>query len=437
MSALAAASRAPLVEKAEYGPQAATPSLDIGTHAGQVAADLVGLERCLLGDVIYVPEDASEPPQHDGAKSGKRHDRDRRYEKEDVHLEEFVHMQSMVARRGACPWYAVSMKPHKDLPMLVFLFGISVLAYLVFAPFLVIISVAAVLAVLLHPSYEKLSRSLGGWKSGAALITVALTLALVVGPLFYLGAQVLGQAQAAYAGIQGGGAGAMLAVQAAIDNAVRSVSPGFTLDLHALVGNALAAISNNLGSLAYKTVAVVFETFLMLLALFYFLRDGRSWLASAVHMSPFGKDATDDLARRLHVTILSVVRGTLFIVIVRAACMWAAFSLFGIPNAVLWGVAGGVIGAIPGLGTAFAFVCAVAYLYVQGQVLLAVGLALVGVFAVIFVDNILTSYFFSAGLDVPPLFMLFAILGGIAIFGPLGFLLGPLVLSAFVSAVRA
>jgi predicted PurR-regulated permease PerM len=66
----------------------------------------------------------------------------------------------------------------------------------------------------------------------------------------------------------------------------------------------------------------------------------------------------------------------------------------------------------------------------------AVGLALYGIVTVILVDNILTSYFFGKGLEVSPIFVLFSILGGIFFFGPLGFILGPLVLSVFLSIVR-
>jgi predicted PurR-regulated permease PerM len=207
-------------------------------------------------------------------------------------------------------------------------------------------------------------------------------------------------------------------------------------DLNAYVGNTLAFISNNLASLIYQTLFVLFDTFLMLLALFFFLRDGRGLLASFAKISPFGKEVTNGILNKMYQTIGSVVRGTLYIVLIRFLCMWAAFFLFGIPNALLWSSVGGVIGAIPGLGTAFAFVGAVAYLYVLGNIPAAIGLAVLGCGIVILIDNILTSYFFGKGLGVPSIFVLFSILGGIIFFGPLGFILGPLVLSVFLSVIR-
>lgn len=335
-------------------------------------------------------------------------------------------------------WYAVGMDTHRleNISLLALLAGISILLYFVFAPFLLVLALAAVFAIFLHTPYEKLVSFLKGWKSLAALVTVGLMLVLFIVPLFFLGVQIFQEAQHLYLGMQGNGVQYMRTVQTAIENPIQNIFPGFTFDLHAYVGNVLVFISNNLGSLVYQTLYIIFETFLLLLTLFFFLRDGRGLLASFAKISPFGREATNEILDTMYRTIKSVVRGTLFIILIRSVCMWIAFSLFGIPNAILWSAAGGVLGAIPGLGTAFAFVGAVAYLYLQGAVLPAIGLALLGSATVILVDNILTSYFFSKGLEVSSIFVLFSILGGIIFFGPLGFLLGPLVLSVFLSIIR-
>lgn len=228
----------------------------------------------------------------------------------------------------------------------------------------------------------------------------------------------------------------MQAVQAAIESPIQRLFPGFVFNLNAYIGNTLTFISNNLGSLVYQTFYVLFDTFLMLLALFFFLRDGRSFLAAFARISPFGKELTNDILEKMYQTIRAVVRGTLFIAIIRWILLGIAFSLFGIPNALLWSSIGGIIGAIPGVGTPFALVGAVAYLYLQGNMSAAIVLALLGIVIVGLVDNLLTSYFFSKGLEVSPVFILFSLLGGIVFFGPIGFVLGPLVLSVFLSVIR-
>ncbi len=324
----------------------------------------------------------------------------------------------------------------ESFSLLALFIAVSVLLFFVFSPFLIVLTLAAVFAILLHRPYEKLVRIFGGSGSAAALFVVGLMLVFFIVPLFFVGTQVFQEAQSLYGGVYGNETQYMHTIQNAVQNSVRQLFPGFVFDLNAYVGNALAFISNNLGSLIYQTVYVLFDTFLMLLALFFFLRDGRAFLSSITRISPFGKEVTREILDKMYQTVGSVVRGTLYIVLIRWICIWIAFYLFGIPSAVLWSGIGGIIGAIPGLGTAFAFVGAIVYLYLQGNVLSALGLAVLGSGIVLLVDNILTSYFFGKGLEVSSLFVLFSILGGIIFFGPLGFILGPLVLSVFLSVIH-
>ncbi len=321
-------------------------------------------------------------------------------------------------------------------PFLILFACISILLFFIFAPFLSILALAAVFAVLLNKPYEVLTRFFGGWKNVSATVTVGLTLILFIVPLFFLGAQIFEEIQNVYTSIYGTNANYLQVIQKAIQSPIRSIIPGFTFNINAYIGNALAVISNNLGTLVYQTFFVVFETFLMLLALFFFLRDGRGILSSFSVASPLGEKMTNEIFKKMYQTIGSVIHGTLVNALIRWAGISVAFYLFGIPNFILWGALGGIVGAIPGLGTIFAFVPSVVYLYIQGNILAAIGLALFGIALVILVDNILTAYFFGKGFSVSPIFVLFSILGGIVFFGPIGFILGPLALSVFLSVAR-
>lgn len=324
----------------------------------------------------------------------------------------------------------------RQISLLVLFAAVSILMFFVFSPFLVILALAAVFATLLHRPYEKLVQIFGGWQSASALSTVLLMLVFFIVPIFFLGVQISQEAQDLYSSLYGNQAQYMDSIQSAIETPVRTFIPGFVLNINGYVANTLIFVSNNFGSIIYQTFYVVFATFLMLLALFFFLRDGRSLLGAFVRISPFGHKVTGEIINRMHKTINSVVLGTVCIVLIRWVCLWVAFYLFGIPNAILWSSIGGIIGAIPGLGTPFAFIPAIAYLYLAGNGFGAILLSVYGIATVILADNILTAYFFGKGIEVSPIFVLFSILGGIIFFGPLGFILGPLVLSVFVSVIR-
>lgn len=325
---------------------------------------------------------------------------------------------------------------HRDnlnLSLLVLLIGVSVLMFFVFAPFLSVLALSAVFAVLLRPVYDWAERLFRGSKTLASLATVFLMLMLCIVPLFLLGVQITKEAQHLYLAVQTNGSEYLQTVETALQGLV----PGLQFDLHTYISNGLVFVANHLGSFLYQTLYLLFATFIMLLTLYFFLHDGKALVSSFKKMSPFGREVTDRILAALHQTTRSIVRGTLYIALLRWLCIWVAFALFRIPDAVFWSSVGGVLGAIPGVGTAFGFAGAVIYLYLAGQNYAALGLAVVGVVTATLIDNILTTYFYGKGIEVPPIFVLFSILGGLIFFGPLGFIFGPLVLSVFVSVVRA
>ncbi len=232
---------------------------------------------------------------------------------------------------------------------------VAALLFFVFAPFVQILTLAAVFAVLFQPLYQRLARELGGWKSVAALLTVAMVLVFLIVPLFFLGSQIFTEAQGLYAGGR-----YLQALQTIVEGPVRHFVPSFSFDINAYVGNLLTFISNNLASLVSQTFYVILDTFLMLLAFFFFLRDGRDLVGAIADVSPFGGAETAEILGKMYQTTRSIVKGTLLAALIRLVLNGVGFYLFGVPNASLWSLIGGVVGAIPGLGTPFAFIPAVA-----------------------------------------------------------------------------
>ena len=313
---------------------------------------------------------------------------------------------------------------------------VSTALFYVFAPFLQLLALAAMLAVLFHAPFEELATLFRGYRSIAAVIIVVVVLIFFIVPLFFLGWQIFQEAQGLYTTTQGSGADYAQTIQNAIENPIQRIFPNFAFDVNAYVENIVGFVSANLGGLVSGTFYLLLETFLMLLAFFFFLRDGEQLLVAVHSISPFQEVHTHEILNNMHRTIESVMTGTLVIALIRWILVGIGFYLFGIPNAVLWGSIGGIVGAIPGLGTPFVFIPAVAFFYFQGNIVAAIGLAVFGLIVMGYVDNILTPYFFGKGLPVSPIFILFSILGGIIFFGPFGFILGPLVLSVFLSVIH-
>jgi predicted PurR-regulated permease PerM len=313
----------------------------------------------------------------------------------------------------------------ESLSLLALFAGVSILLFYVFRPFIQVLALAAVFAVLLQYPFEWLTKKIYGSKTLAASVVVIMLVIFFIAPIFLLGIEIFNEAQSLYTGIQGNDMHYLSALQTIIQNPIQKLSPGFTFDINAYVGNAFAFISNNLASLVYQTFFVVFETILMLLAFFFFLRDGEGTFEHIKGISPFGNEVTAD-----------IVKGTILIALIRWIFVGVGFFIFGIPNAIFWGSIGGIVGAIPGVGTLVVFLPAIVFLFIKGYILSAIGLTVFTVIALMLLDNVLTPYFFQKGLDAPQIFVLFSILGGILFFGPLGFIFGPLVLSVFLSVFK-
>ena len=105
------------------------------------------------------------------------------------------------------------------------------------------------------------------------------------------------------------------------------------------------------------------------------------------------------------------------------------------PNPALWGVIAGLASFIPNLGTSVVSIPAILFLYFTGMPLHALGLLIWSMFLVGTIDNILSPYIISKDTEIPSIFMLFSILGGISLMGTIGILIGPLTLSLLYSLV--
>ena len=316
---------------------------------------------------------------------------------------------------------------------------LSVLTFFVFQPFLRVLVLGIVLAVLFHPLYEKIVKDYHSDKkfvqSLVAFLMVVIALFFLIIPILFFGLQIFGQAQNFFSLTQVGQEQYIQTIQNNADTLVQYVVPGFSFNISDFLHNAVAFVSANIGSLISKTAFIVFDIFFLLFVFFFFVRDGQKMLDSFVSLSPFEKVQNKEILHSVYRTITSVIRGTLFVGLIRLVLITAAFYFLGIPNALLWGGVAGIVGAIPGLGTPFAVVPAFLYLLLYGSLFSAIGMAIFGGLLFFFVDNMLSAYFFGKGLDVPAPFVLFSILGGVLFFGPLGFIFGPIVLSLFISLV--
>lgn len=315
-----------------------------------------------------------------------------------------------------------------------------VAAIFIFLPFLTPLILGGAMAVVSYPLYKwfcKIFAKGSDRSNWAALATTVVVLIVVLGPVFFLVASVYSETQSLYLALTDeGGRSQVITVlnslSASLSHALFDIFPAYSFDslniteyFKKILEWAFANLDNIFGGLA----RVAGYAFVFLLALFYFLRDGAIFKKHFVSWSPLLDTHDEYVTRTLKRAILSIVFGALAVGVIQGILTGFGFWVFGIPAPSIWGSVAAVASLVPGLGTSLVIVPGIVYLVITGHYLYGIGLAIWGVFAVGLIDNFLGPHLLRRGIDVHPFIILISVLGGIAIFGPIGFVLGPLVLA--------
>lgn len=306
---------------------------------------------------------------------------------------------------------------------------------LIFYPFLAMLVLAAAFAVVLSPIYSWIKKHLVkniSWL--ASLLTIILFLICLCVPLFFVGKAVFNQTQDLYLNIISSGSSSDFIES--IDSSLNKLLPsGFNFDVHAKITQLVSSLSNNLAQFFSSTVNSIIMFVLMIFTLFYLLKDGEKWEKGFMKIFPLSDRNINEILTNLKKSINRIFKGSFIIAIAQGLLAWGGFMIFGVPNAIIWAIVAAVASFVPTIGTSIVTVPAILFLFFTGMQLQALGLLIWSILLVGAIDNVLSPYIISKDTEIPSLFILFAILGGVSLLGPLGILIGPLVLSLLYSLI--
>lgn len=319
----------------------------------------------------------------------------------------------------------------------VFFFGLLAIAgYLVWqiaAPFIGALALSAIIVTICYPLYERVRAKT--WRQNetlASLITTLLVLVIIILPLVLMFSLVAREMISFYQDIQS--SSEELSFQKSVDfleAKVQSVAPGFELDLKEQLQVAGAWVVGNLGSIFASTLSTLFLLLLSILGTFYFFRDGKDLMQLLIKVSPLPNHQDEIIFERMAKSVRAVATGTILLALIQGTLASIGFLIFGVPHAFLWGTLASIGALMPSIGTALATVPAVIYLFVTGDTTMGIGLSIWSVLIVGFVDNLVGPYLIGRRNNMHPLIILIAVLGGINLFGPIGFIVGPVIVTLF------
>lgn len=310
-----------------------------------------------------------------------------------------------------------------------FLILIGALALFIALPYMQAIVLAAALAVVCYHPYRWLVRKLK-YEALAAALMILLVIAVLFVPISLVGVRAFREATNLYNHINNYSL-QDLQSNPFIARFLERVSPE-TLDQpqDALKG-ILDWLIASAGYFFTSTIGIFLNAVLCIFALFYFLKDGKSLREWLIAFTPLPAHYDVMILDRLTRTVNSVIRGYLVVGLVHGLAAGIGLTIFGVPNATLWGIIVAIAALVPAVGATTVYAPSIIYLFLQGQIAPAIGLWIWWLAMIMLIDNMLTPKLVSRGARIHPFAVFVAVIGGITFFGPVGFLIGPLVFSLF------
>lgn len=318
---------------------------------------------------------------------------------------------------------------------------ISALFLTMIKQFLMAIFMAGLFAAMVSPIHKWLTPRLGGRENLASILTIIGIVFLVLIPLSVLIGVVAGQA--VHVG---------QSVTPWVESFVKEPS-ALTVYLEKIpyyeeilpyrdmilekAGQAVGMISNllinSLSSMTIMTINVIFNVVIMLYVMFYFLTMGDMLLDKILYYLPLAHHDEERLLQRFTSVAGATMKSTLIIGILQGGLCGLAFYLAGIQGAVFWGTVMAVMSIIPAFGTAIVWGPALVILAMTGDFTGVIILVVICGAVAGNLDNVLRPRLVGKDTEMHDLFVLFGTLGGLAMFGILGIIIGPIISALFIT----
>ncbi len=305
--------------------------------------------------------------------------------------------------------------------------------FLIWLPFLKLLALGAILAVLFEPVNRKLKERIKN-PNAASFATILLILLVVLLPVYLVGQTLFSELLGFYNRYKDG------SLDIDRDAIVRSLPPQFQAwasrflsDFSAQVSGFASTAFSSITSIVSNITNFIVGLVLVLFTVYYLLVDWEKIKDFINSIFPISSERENLVAGKLERAIGGVVKGSFLVALLQAIIATVGFLIFGVPQPFLWGAFTLLAALVPTVGTSLSLVPAVLYLLITNHTGAGIGLAIWGATAVGLVDNVVSPKLIGSRTNLHPLLVLFSVIGGLQFFGIIGFLLGPILMAVFVS----
>jgi predicted PurR-regulated permease PerM len=333
----------------------------------------------------------------------------------------------------------------EDKTFLLLIIAVSLAFAWILWPFYGAVFWATVLAIVFAPLYRRLSRSMRQRRTLAALATLMIVLMIVILPLTLVGALLLQEGFSVYERIQSGELNIVRYFQqvfGALPAWVTDLLDRFGLTNLGLMQERLSSslvkgsqfVAAQAFNIGQNTFDFIVNLFIVLYLLFFLLRDGDDLFKRIKDAIPLHAEQQRALFSKFTAVIRATVKGNIVVAVVQGALGGLIFWFLGVHAAVLWAVLMAFLSLLPAVGAGLVWLPVAIYFLVTGAMWQGIVLIAYGVLVIGLVDNILRPILVGKDTKMPDYVVLISTLGGMAIFGLNGFVIGPVIAAMFMAA---
>jgi predicted PurR-regulated permease PerM len=300
-------------------------------------------------------------------------------------------------------------------------------------------------AIIFTPLYKWLRRKMGGKSTWAALATLVITLFIVILPLSMIGVSLVQEVMLVAQSIRSGQinfAAYFQQIYNAMPRPLISLAERFNLGDMASWQERISAgaaqgsqiVAGQALTIGQNTFDFLVSFFVMLYLLFFLLRDGATLSSMVRNAVPLAKPHTHFLLNKFTTVIRATIKGNVAVAVAQGTIGGLAFWFLGVQGALLWAVLMAFLSLLPAVGAALIWGPVALYFLATGHIWQGAVLIFVGVFVIGLVDNILRPLLVGKDTQMPDYIVLMSTIGGMALFGINGFVIGPVIAALFMAA---
>lgn len=303
---------------------------------------------------------------------------------------------------------------------------------------------AVMLGIIFVPLQRRLLLRFGGRRNLAALCTLLVCLVVAILPVIVISALLVQEGATLYKNVESG----QLNIAAYLAEFKRLLPPytqhwldrlgmGDLNGLRDKIAKWALQGSQFLATQAFSVGQITFDFvmsfFIMLYLLFFCLRDGQELVRKIRTTIPLAEPQKRRLQLKFNRVVRATIKGNVVVAITQGALGGFIFWSLSIPSALLWAVVMGFLSLLPAVGAGIVWAPVALYFLLSGMIWQGVVLSLFGIFVIGLVDNVLRPILVGKDTRMPDYLILISTLGGMAVFGLNGFVIGPMVAALFMS----